>query len=125
MPSDAIICLIIQIAFGLAGAYSVAIASKQYSLKILGISIAGIIGGGLGGQLLGVMLSGGTGSLGVGGGLGRYLMALLHVGSGAATHSAVGGGLDTSSILAQIAAGFIGGGLLAMLLLVSRQASSD
>jgi hypothetical protein len=124
MNSDAIICLIIQIAFGLVGASIVAIASKQYRPKMLGISIAGIIGGGLGGRLLAVML-GSIDSPAVGGGLGRYLVALLSVGSGEATHSAVAGGLDTSSILAQIAGGIIGGGFLAMLLLVSRQASSD
>jgi hypothetical protein len=123
MNSDAIICLIIQIAFGLVGASIVAIASKQYRPKMLGISIAGIIGGGLGGRLLAVML-GSIDSPALGGGLGRYLMALLRVGSGEA-HSAVGGGLDTSSILAQIAGGIIGGGFLAMLLLVSRQASRD
>ena len=122
MNSDAILCLIIQIAFGFVGAFLVVIASKQYRPNILRISIAGIIGGGLGGQLLGGVLSG-AGSPGVV--LGRYLMALLRAGSATATHSAVGGGLDTRSTLAQIAGGIIGGGFLAMLLLVSRRASRD
>jgi hypothetical protein len=115
MLFDAITCLIIQIASGLVGAAIVAIAAKEYRPTIIGLSIAGIIGGGVGGQLLGVML-GGTGS---------GLMALLRGGSGAATHSAVGAGLDTSSILLQIAGGFFGGGFLAILLLISRQAGSD
>jgi hypothetical protein len=124
MDSDAIICLIIQIAFGLVGASIVAIAAKQYRPRMLGILIAGVIGGGLGGQLVAVML-GGTRSHGVGDGLSRYLMALLRVGSGVTTHSAAGGGLDSSSTLAQITGGIIGGGFLAILLLITRQASSD
>jgi hypothetical protein len=120
MLSDPIICLIIQIAFGLVGASIVAIAAKEYRPTILGLSIAGIIGGGVGGQLLGVILSG-NGSLGVISGL----MALLRVGSRAGTHGAIGGGLDTRSTLLQIAGGIIGGGFLAMVLLISRRASSD
>jgi len=123
MVSDAIICLVIQIAFGLVGAYILGNLSK-YRLSVLGMSIAGIVGGGLGGQLLGLMLNG-DGSLGIGGGLGRRLIALLGGGSEVTAAHAVRGGLDASGILAQIAGGIIGGALFALLLSISRQTSSD
>jgi hypothetical protein len=118
--SDAIVCLVIQIAFGLVGAYIVGNLSTQSGLSLLGITIAGIVGGGLGGQLLGLML-GSNSSLGIGGGLGRQLIALLGGGSVTIATARGRGGLDATAILAQILGGAVGGGLLTLIAAVSRQ----
>jgi hypothetical protein len=124
MHSDAIVCLVIQIAFGLVGAYIVGNLSTQSGLSVIGISIAGVVGGGLGGQLLGLML-GGNGSLGIGGGLGRQLIALLGRGSPTTATPAVRGGLDTAAVLTQMVGGAVGGGLLTVIAAVSRQTDDE
>src|SRR4029453_14798514 len=94
--SGSIVDLIIQLLAGAAGGNVVGSLLKQYSLGPLGNSIAGIIGGGLGGQLLGMVLgAGATGS---------------------------SGGLDIGSLITQIAGGRVGGGVLMVLAGMIREA---
>lgn len=76
--------LIIQAISGAAGGNLFGSLVKNLSLGTLGNSAAGIIGGGLGGQLLGML--------------------------GAAP--AATGGLDIASILTSVAGGGVGGGVL-------------
>ena len=76
-----ILSFIIQLLSGAAGGNLAGAVFKNLNLGTLGNSIAGIVGGGLGGQLL------------------QYL-----AGTGATT-----GGLDFQSILSSIAGGGIGG----------------
>ena len=77
--------LLIQLISGIVGGNAAGAALKEKSLGVLGNSLAGLVGGGLGGQIL---------------------QALLGVGA------AGGGGLDIGSIIAQIAGGGVGGGVL-------------
>ena len=76
--------VIIQLVCGAAGGNIAGSLLKNFSLGTIGNSIAGIVGGGLGGQLLGL--------LGVA--------------------AAGGGGLDIGSIIGSIAGGGVGGGVL-------------
>lgn len=80
-----ILPLIIQLASGAVGGNVAGKLMPKSSLGTIGNSIAGIVGGGLGGQLLGM--------LGVGG-------------------DAAAGSMDISSILTSIAGGGVGGGVL-------------
>jgi hypothetical protein len=80
--------LIIQLLSGAVGGNVAGNLLKKYDLGTVGNSIVGILGGGLGGQILAML----TGS----GGLG----------------SAPAGGLDIGSILASVAGGGVGGGVL-------------
>ncbi|MDI9431187.1 MAG: GlsB/YeaQ/YmgE family stress response membrane protein [Sedimentisphaerales bacterium] len=75
--------LIIQLVSGAVGGNVAGGLMKQFSLGTLGNSIAGILGGGIGGQLLGLL--------------------------GIATGS---GGMDIGSIVGSIASGGVGGGVL-------------
>jgi uncharacterized membrane protein YeaQ/YmgE (transglycosylase-associated protein family) len=75
--------LIIQLVSGAVGGNVAGGLMKQFSLGTLGNSIAGIPGGGIGGQLLGLL--------------------------GIATGS---GGMDIGSIVGSIASGGVGGGVL-------------
>jgi len=75
--------LIIQLVSGAVGGNLAGGLMKQFSLGTLGNSIAGILGGGIGGQLLGLL--------------------------GIATGS---GGMDIGSIVGSIASGGVGGGVL-------------
>lgn len=75
--------LIIQLVSGAVGGNVAGGLMKQFSLGTLGNSIAGILGGGIGGQLLGLL--------------------------GIATGS---GGVDIGSIVGSIASGGVGGGVL-------------
>ncbi|MBN1569119.1 MAG: hypothetical protein JXA73_14815 [Acidobacteria bacterium] len=75
--------LIIQLICGAAGGNIAGSLMKKSSLGTLGNSIAGILGGGLGGQLLNM--------LGV---------------------AAGGGGMDLSGIISSILGGGVGGGVL-------------
>jgi hypothetical protein len=93
-----IINLIIQLLSGAAGGNIIGNILKQYNLGPLGNSIAGIVGGGLGGQLLNMILGG-----------------------GAAT-AATAGGLDIGSIVEQIAGGGVGGGVLVLIVGIIKQA---
>ena len=79
-----IIALIIQLICGAAGGNIVGRLIKSIDLGPVGNSIAGILGGGLGGQLLG--LTGLTGD--------------------------AGGSLDLAGIIGSIASGGVGGGVL-------------
>ena len=88
--------LIIQLASGAVGGNVAGALLKKFSLGTLGNSIVGILGGGLGGQILGM--------LGVGGG------------------GQAGGSLDIGSILASVAGGGVGGGVLMAIIGVIRNA---
>jgi hypothetical protein len=57
---SAIVSLVIQLISGAVGGNVAASLLKQYDLGALGNSIARIVGGGLGGQLLGMLLGGGA-----------------------------------------------------------------
>lgn len=85
--------LIIQLLSGAVGGNIAGAAMKKYSLGTIGNSLVGILGGGLGGQVLGAL------------------------GIGAAT----GGGMDIGSILASIGGGGVGGGILMAIIGVIRQ----
>lgn len=75
--------LIIQLIGGAIGGNAAGAAMKERSLGTLGNSLAGIVGGGLGGQILNAVL-------GMGG----------------------GGGLDIGSIISSLAGGGVGGGIV-------------
>ena len=87
--------LIIQLISGIVGGNAAGSVLKEKSLGVLGNSLAGLVGGGIGGQIL---------------------QALLGVGA------AGGGGLDIGSIITQIAGGGVGGGALMMIIGMIRQA---
>jgi hypothetical protein len=90
---------IIQLISGAAGGNVVGLALKQYDLGTIGNSIAGVIGGGVGAQIIGVLLDGGT-----------------EVGA------VVGpGGYDIGTLIAQIASGGVGGGALLVLVGLMKQ----
>jgi len=77
--------LLIQLASGAVGGNAAGAALKKLSLGTVGNSIVGILGGGIGGQLLGM--------LGMGG-------------------DAAAGATDMSSILSSVAGGGVGGAVL-------------
>ncbi len=80
-----IVPLLIQLVSGAVGGNAVGATLKKFDLGILGNSLAGILGGGLGGTILQSVL-----------------------GAGAAPD----GGMDIGSILSSIAGGGVGGGLI-------------
>jgi uncharacterized membrane protein YeaQ/YmgE (transglycosylase-associated protein family) len=80
-----ILTLLIQLASGALGGNVAGSLFKNLSLGTLGNSVAGVVGGGLGGQVLG------------------HLLNLPAVG---------GGALDPMAILTQVASGGAGGGIL-------------
>ena len=85
------VSLIIQLISGAAGGNVAGSLLKNISLGTLGNSLAGIVGGGIGGQIL---------------------SQLLHI-------APATGGLDLGSIVAQVAGGGVGGGgLMAVIGLV-------
>lgn len=88
-----LIVLIVQLISGAAGGNIAGSLLKKFSLGILGNSIVGILGGGLGGQLLRVLGAGGTAA----------------------------GGLDIGSIISSIAGGGVGGGVLMVIVGLIRQ----
>jgi hypothetical protein len=94
-----IVGLIIQLISGAVGGNVADVALKQYDLGTIGNSIAGIIGGGVGGQIIGALLGGG-GEANV---LGP-------------------GGLDIGTLIAQIASGGVGGGVLMVIIGLIKQA---
>jgi hypothetical protein len=93
------IVLIVQLLSGVAGGNGAGALLKQFSLGWLGNSLAGLVGGALGGQLL-LMLLRGAGH-----------------GTGAAS-----GGTDVGSLVAQVVSGAVGGGLLTVIVGGLRQA---
>jgi hypothetical protein len=82
---ESLLPLLIQLGSGAAGGNVAGSLLKNLSLGTVGNSLAGIVGGGLGGQILGPLL-------------------------GAA--AAGGGGMDIGSILGQVASGGVGGGVM-------------
>lgn len=96
---NGIIGLMVQLISGAVGGNVAGSLLKQYDLGFLGNSIAGILGGGIGGQVIALLLGGGAVA-------------------GAA------GGFDIGSILAQVAAGGVGGGILMVIVGIVRQALS-
>jgi hypothetical protein len=93
--------LIIQVLSGAAGGNAAGAILKKFSLGPLGNSVVGILGGGLGGQLLGMLGAGGA---------------------GAATATA--SGLDIGSIVSSVASGGVGGGVLMAIVGLIRQQMS-
>ena len=90
--SGSLVNVILALVAGAIGGNVVGAMLRQYNLGPLGNSIAGILGGGLGGELLSMILSGGT---------------------------VDASGVD--SFLAQIIGGGIGGGLLMAIVGILRQ----
>jgi uncharacterized membrane protein YeaQ/YmgE (transglycosylase-associated protein family) len=89
-----IVSLIVQLVAGALGGNAAGALFKKISLGPLLNSILGIVGGGLGGQLLSAVLGGG----------------------------AAAGGLDLGSIVSSIAGGGVGGGVLMAIIGLIRQA---
>lgn len=92
-----LIPILISLVSGAAGGNAVGQVAKKLDLGVLGNSIAGILGGGLGATLLSMMGMGGGG--------------------------AAGGGVDIGSIVTQIACGGAGGGTLMAIVGAIRQAT--
>jgi hypothetical protein len=86
--------LIIQLISGAAGGSIAGALLKNLSLGTTGNSIVGILGGGLGGQLLNML------GVGIGG---------------------AGGGLDVGSIVSNIAGGGVGGAVLMVIIGIIRR----
>jgi uncharacterized membrane protein YeaQ/YmgE (transglycosylase-associated protein family) len=90
--------LLMQLISGAAGGNIAGKILKKFSLGPIGNSIVGILGGGLGGQLLGMLGAGGTGAA-----------------------AAAASGLDIASIVSSLAGGGVGGGVLMAIVGVLRQ----
>lgn len=80
---EGLIPIIIQLVSGAVGGNAAGAVMKKMSLGTIGNSLVGILGGGIGGQILG----------------------MLGIASGA-------GGLDVGGILGSVASGGVGGGVL-------------
>lgn len=91
----ALIKLVIELISGAVGGNLAGAASKNIDLGTLWNSVAGIVGGGIGGQILSAIL-----------------------GAGAAG----GGGLDIASIIQQVAGGGVGGAVLLAIVGIIRNA---
>ena len=87
--------LLIQLVSGAAGGNLAGAALKKFSLGTVGNSLVGIVGGGLGGQILGMINAGGE--------------------------AAAGGGMDAGSIISNVAGGGVGGGVLMAIVGMIRQ----
>ena len=79
--------LIVSLVAGAIGGNAVGMAAPKLSLGTLGTSLSGIVGGGLGGQILSMLGAGGVAA-------------------------AAGGGLDIGSIVGSLASGGVGGGVI-------------
>ena len=79
--------LIISLVAGALGGNAAGAALPKLSLGTLGNSISGIVGGGIGGQLLSMLGAGGVAA-------------------------AAGGGLDIGSIIGSLASGGVGGAII-------------
>ena len=93
-----IVSLIIQLISGAVGGNVAGAAMKDKSLGALGNSIAGIIGGGVGGTILHAVLG---------------------------TAAAGGGGLDLQSILANVGGGGVGGAILMAVIGIIKNAMAN
>jgi len=94
-----IIGLIIQLISGGVGGNIAGAALKQYDLGTIGNTIAGVVGGGVGAQIIGALLGGGAEAAGAG-----------------------AGNLDIGSIIGQVASGGVGGGILMVIIGLIKQA---
>ena len=92
--SGTVISLIISLISGAAGGNIVGTLLKQFNLGPLGNSLAGIVGGGLGGQLLAMLAGGGPRR------------------PARQQSPDMAGGLDIGAIVSQIVGGGVGGGVL-------------
>lgn len=92
-----IAALLIQLVSGAVGGNVAGAALKKQSLGTVGNSIAGILGGGLGGQILAMLGVGGT---------------------------AAAGGLDLGSIVSSVAGGGVGGAVVMIIVGLIKQAMS-
>jgi uncharacterized membrane protein YeaQ/YmgE (transglycosylase-associated protein family) len=90
---DNMMPLIIQLVSGAVGGNVAGALMKNFSLGTAGNSIVGIVGGGIGGQLLGML--------------------------GVATHT---GGMDIGSVVGSIAGGGVGGGVLMIIIGIIKKA---
>jgi hypothetical protein len=93
-----IVGLIIQLISGAAGGNIAGSLLKQFDLGVVGNSIAGVVGGGIGAQIIGALVGGGG------------------------TEAAAGGGFDIGSIIGQVASGGVGGGILMVIVGLIKQA---
>jgi uncharacterized membrane protein YeaQ/YmgE (transglycosylase-associated protein family) len=93
--------LLIQLVSGAVGGNAAGAVMKKFSLGTVGNSIVGILGGGLGGQLLGMLGAGGAG--------------------GAA---AAASGMDIGSLVSGVAGGGVGGAVLMAIVGFIRQKMS-
>jgi hypothetical protein len=103
--SEAIINLIIQLIVGAIGGNAAGAALKKFSLGPVGNTIAGVIGGGVGGQILNAILGG----------------AAPVADMAAATGTTAAGGLDVATIIQQIVGGGVGGAILMIIVGVIKQ----
>ena len=92
-----IIGLVIQLIAGAAGGNVAGATLKQYDLGMIGNTIAGIVGGGVGAQVIGALIGGGAQATGA-------------------------NDLDIGSIVGQIASGGVGGGILMVIVGLIKQA---
>ena len=92
--------LVIQLVAGAVGGNAAGAVLRQFNLGPVGNSIAGIVGGGLGGQFLNAIISA----------------------SGTAPAAVAGGSLDVGALLTQIVGGGVGGGILLVIVGLIRQA---
>ena len=90
--------LIIQLISGAAGGNIIGAVLKNLNLGTVGNSIAGIVGGGIGGQLLSML------------------------GAGGVAAAASSGSMDIGSILSSVAGGGVGGGVLMAVIGLIKQA---
>jgi hypothetical protein len=88
--------LIIELVSGAVGGNIAGGLLKQFNLGTLGNSIAGIVGGGIGGQLLGMAVP-------------------------ALSGAAAGGGLDIASLVGQVAGGGAGGAIVMVIVGLIKQ----
>lgn len=94
-----LMALIIQLVSGAVGGNVAGGLLKNLSLGPVGNSIAGIVGGGIGGQLLTMLVP-------------------------ALQSAASGGGLDLGSIIGQVAGGGVGGAVVMIIVGLIKQAMS-
>ncbi|PLX35796.1 MAG: hypothetical protein C0606_16985 [Hyphomicrobiales bacterium] len=92
---ESLLPLIIQLVSGAVGGNVAGALFKNINLGTLGNSIAGIVGGGLGGQILSAVLGGAM---------------------------PAAGGMDVGSIVSAIAGGGVGGGVLMAIIGIIRKA---
>lgn len=89
---ESLVPILIQLVSGAVGGNAAGALMKNMSLGTIGNSLVGILGGGIGGQILG--------------------MLGMASGAGGADLGGAAGGLDLGGILGSVAGGGVGGGAL-------------